>query len=157
MGYYVRAFCSSDKVPSLRTVLEDIQRKGINLRADDDGVDLESNSWDQVALIYKEGKLPILMECTRDTSPDCLFREEIDEFVALIGKPGLSFAKRRIIGHLKNSKYIVACQLPTSDIDDDGYNANGELLRYFLENHSAIIQADGEGFYEGEKLVVEMK
>ena len=157
MGYYVRAFCASEKVPTPRALLEYAKKKGIPLGLEGDGVDIDNTNWEQLAWVYKDGKLPILMECNRDTSEDCLFREEIEEFIEFIGKPGLSVKKRRIIGHLKESKYIIACQLPTSDIDDDGYDANGMLLTYFVENHSAIIQADGEGFYEGDKVVVALE
>jgi hypothetical protein len=154
MGYYVRAFCASEVVPTPRALLEYVKKKGISLGLEGDGIDIYDASWEQLAWIYKDGKLPILMECNRDTAEDGLFRKEIDEFLDFIGKPGLSLAKRRVMGHLKESKYIIACQLPTSDIDDDGYDANGTLLTYFVQNHSAIIQADGEGFYDGNKVVV---
>lgn len=157
MGYYVRAICASEKMPTPRDLLEYAQKKRVRLGLEADDIDIDSTDWEQLVWIYKDGKLPILMECNKNTSEDCLFREEIDEFLESIGKPGFSLAKRRVIGHLKESKYIIACQLPTSDIDDDGYNANKTLLAYFLENHSAIIQADGEGFYEGNKLVVALK
>jgi hypothetical protein len=83
-------------------------------------------------------------------------KEEIGEFLEFIGRPGLSFKKRKVIEHLKKTRYIIACQLPTSDIDDDGYDANGDFLTYFVENCGGIIQADGEGFYEGSKLIVKL-
>jgi hypothetical protein len=50
----------------------------------------------------------------------------------------------------------VCCQL-LSDIDDDGFEANGQLLDYFVDKHEGIIQADGEGFYDGRNLAVELK
>jgi hypothetical protein len=43
------------------------------------------------------------------------------------------------------------------DIDDDGYNAVATFLRYFVEYCGAMIQADGEGFYEGDRVLVELK
>ena len=46
----------------------------------------------------------------------------------------------------------MAAQLPTSDIDDDGYDANGWVMRFFLDDHDGMIQADGEGFYDRDKL-----
>ncbi|MGY3317308.1 hypothetical protein ACVWZ7_000411 [Arthrobacter sp. TE12232] len=32
--------------------------------------------------------------------------------------------------------------------------ALGDILRYLIDNNGAMIQADGEGFYEGEKIIV---
>lgn len=159
MGYYVRAFCTSKNVPAISTILKKLAEQGCHIKLDKNmiPVDDDSENWKQVALEYKQGKLPILAECIRDDgSADCLMRDEINEFLEFIGKPRLSFAKRRIIEHLKKTKYIIACQLPTSDIDDDGYDANGNFLAYFHDNCNGIIQADGEGFYEGSKLVVEL-
>jgi hypothetical protein len=160
MGYYVRAFCISDNVPAISVIFEWLEQRGRHLELDKEMIaaDEKSNKWEQVAVVYKKGKLPILAECNRgDGSPDCLMREEIGEFLEFVGSPGLSLARRKVINHLKKTKYIIACQLPTSDIDDDGYDANWDFLTYFVENCSGIIQADGEGFYEGNKLIVELK
>jgi len=48
-------------------------------------------------------------------------------------------------------------QLATSDIDDDGYNALGNVLSYFVENAGGMIQADGEGFYDGDRVTVALE
>ncbi|WP_458111062.1 hypothetical protein M1D88_11770 [Arthrobacter sp. R1-13] len=50
--------------------------------------------------------------------------------------------------------FIVAARLPVFDFDDDGYTALGHVLIYLVENNGAMIQADGEGFYEGGKVIV---
>ncbi len=160
MGYYVRAFCKSEKVPSVKEISEWLKRRGFqySFEITDDGIDQESSEWKQISLKYKDGKQPILVECNRDDGTDsCLVRQEVEEFVELVGKPGLSLAKRRVVKHLRDTPFIICCRLLTADIDDDGYDANGEFLRYFLENCGGMIQADGEGFYEGERLVVELK
>ena len=52
--------------------------------------------------------------------------------------------------------FIVACQLPTSDIDNAGHNTNGGFLAFFTAGCGAIIQAEGDGFYEGNHLVLEL-
>jgi hypothetical protein len=62
-----------------------------------------------------------------------------------------------VIVHLNSTRFIVACQLPSTDIDDDGFDANGEFLNYFVERCGGMIQADGEGFYEGHEVVVPLK
>jgi hypothetical protein len=49
----------------------------------------------------------------------------------------------------------VAAQL-LGDIDDDGYTAAGVFLSYFVDHCGGLIQADGEGFYERERLLVEL-
>ncbi len=67
--------------------------------------------------------------------------------------------KARVIEHLKNTKFIIACQLPVLNMGDDetGYQANDAFLRYFEQHSGGLIQADGEGFYSGQELVLEME
>jgi hypothetical protein len=159
MGYYVRAFCTVTKVPPIGSVLQWLDQRSKHLELDQQMVKVDSISpeWDQAAVVYKKGKLPILVECNRDTgTEDSLLKEEISEFLELIGNPGLSLSKRQVISHLNKTRYVVACQLPTSDIDDDGYDANAEFLNYFVENCGGLIQADGEGFYNRKKLIVKL-
>jgi hypothetical protein len=59
--------------------------------------------------------------------------------------------------HLAATAFVIACQLPSSDIEDDGYNVNGHFLTFFVEHCGGMIQADGEGFYEGDKLILLLK
>jgi hypothetical protein len=160
MGYYVRAFCRGSRAPSLNDVLRCLDERGCRLWVDDpdERVDPDSADWEQIALKYKDGKLPILVEYSRDDgTEECLMKQEVKEFLEFIGKPGLSLAKRRVIRHLQETEFIVACRLLSGDIDDDGYEANGEFLRYFVDHCSGMIQADSEGFYEGSTIVVELE
>jgi hypothetical protein len=157
MGYFVRAFCTDSKVPELNKVIQWLKQKGKDIELDHqmEMVDTASTNWTSAAIIYKPGKKPILVECNRDIgTEECLLREEINEFLEFIGSPGLSSSKREIIKHLKNTSYVIACQLPTTDMDDDGYETNHYFLNYFVENHGGLIQADAEGFYKGNKIIV---
>ena len=55
-----------------------------------------------------------------------------------------------------SSRAVVGAQL-LDDIDDDRYYAVATFLTYFVEYCGAMIQADGEGFYEGDRVLVEFK
>jgi len=110
-----------------------------------------------VGIAYKDNKAPILLEVNRDTGePDSSVREEIEEFPEFLEDAPRNRHRRRIAKHLKNTRFILAARLPTTDIDEAGYVALGHVLDYFVDHNGAIIQADGEGFYEGRKLVVEL-
>lgn len=173
MGYYVRAFCTAPQVPDLASIQAWLRGHNSSAIIDEANhsveaahagemwppiLDLATSEWEQVAIAYRSGKLPILAECNRnDGSDDCVARDEIAEFVEFIGKPGLSAAERQVLQHLAATRYIIACQLPTSDIEEDGYATNDLFLEFFVENCGGIIQADGEGFYRHSKLIVPIK
>ena len=162
MGYFVRAFCTTGEAPAISRVLDFATKLGSTVRLDPDvtALDLADPTWDQVGVLYKDGKLPILVEVDRDGSgdnDDSLLKEEIEEFLEFVAEAPDNASRRKVEAHLRATKFIVAAQLATSDIDDDGYNALGNLLGYFVERNGGLIQADGEGFYEGETLIVALR
>ena len=102
MGYYTRAFCTVDQVPLMRDILVWVNAKGYNIKLDDpDGnIDTGSDNWQQVGVLYKEGKLPILVECARDDgSNECLLRQEVEEFLEEIGAFDEPNLKTEIVAH----------------------------------------------------------
>ncbi len=158
MPYHVRAFCTSPNVPTLTQVFEYAESQGVSLSPDETHgkTDVNTSDWSEVEISYKPDKRPLVAECNRDDgSDDCLARVEPQEFIQEIGSPGLSFSRRRVIKHLEATNFIITVQL-FSDIDDDGYEANGTFLNYFVEHCDGMIHADGEGFYDGNKLILEI-
>jgi hypothetical protein len=150
MGYYLRAFCTSDNIPPLRTVLDWADTQGVRLEAR--AADLATPNWEQAELLYKPDKSPIIAEANAGD----LLREEVDEFVEFLEDVDESPEKKKVLEHLEQSKAVVAAQL-IGNIDDDGYTAVGTFLTYFVDHCGGLIQADGEGFYEGDKLIVEVE
>ena len=158
MPYRVRVFCTATEVPTLGVVFEYASLQGITLCINEanDSMDVNSPDWSEVEISYKEGKSPLVVECNRDDgTQDCLACVEPQEYIEEIGPPGLSLTKRRVIKHLKNTKFIIASQL-LNDIDDDGYDANSTFLNYFVEHCGGIVHADLEGFYDGDRIVLKV-
>ena len=155
MGYFTRVFCKSNKKPSVKQILDSLNSKGYTAKSNLDQEENESENWTEFELIYKEGKLPILVEINQIGESDGLAKEEIEEFKEAIGKPKLfESSKKRVLKHLDQTNFILCNQLPTSDIDDKGYDINGELMELFRIECEGIVQCDGEGFYSGTKLIV---
>lgn len=154
MPYYVRAFCKSETVPGISDLENSLktQYPAIRIETAED----RNGKWENAQYFYKDNNEPVLLECNYNDSPESLAAEECGEFIEDIGRPGFSMAKRKVLEHLKKTRYIVCCQL-LNDIDDDGYHLNGELLNIFVNQYGGLIYADGEGFYEGHKIIVELK
>ena len=155
MGYYVRAFCTSPAVPDLASIQTWLRAHKSAAVIDDPG---DTSDWEHAEISYRAGKLPILAECNRDDgTPDCLMRTEVAEFVEFVEEAGASEDAARVLKHLTDTKFIIACQLPSSDIEDAGIDANGDFLSYFVLHSGGMIQADGEGFYDGGRLILALK
>jgi hypothetical protein len=156
MGYYTRVFCTSSEIPALSEISNQMEKVCKEFRIESAEGNLDNN-WKSFSLNYKNSRLPLLVELNKRSDEDNLANEEIDEFIESIRAPMFSLSKRKVINHLMQTKYVVVSQLPTSDIDDDGYEVNGALLQIFASQFGGIVQADGEGFYIGNKLVVKEK
>jgi hypothetical protein len=158
MGNYIRAFCVSEEVPPITKVVQWLATRDVVVKVENgDPMKMQSRGWEQVSLIYKQGKLPIIARCLReDASGDASSVEEVKKFIEQLGAVGKNKVKKRVVDHLKATRFIIALRLPKGDMDDAGWDANGQILTYFLDHCGALIQADGEGFYEGSKLILEM-
>ena len=157
MGYYTRVFCATKNKPVVQSILDFITTNGIDVSSNLNIVDLKTENWNHFELIYDRKRLPLLVELNELGNSDGLAEEELEEFLEYVGQPRFyELKKKKVVGHLKKTEYIVCIQLPTNDIEDKGYDANGELMHYFEKNFSGMIQADCEGFYDGPKLLLEL-
>jgi hypothetical protein len=153
MGYFVRVFCKSETIPAFSILNKFLSAINSGYKLDGT-VDDSNNNWTDFEFHYKESKMPILVELNWTDEEGSVGKDELEEFLETIGSPGLSLRKRKVIKHLKHTKYIICSQLATSDIDNDGYIANSELLKLFVDNYQGMLQADGEGFYDKNKIIV---
>jgi|SRR5215216_5289431 len=155
MAYWMRVFCTEGAPPPLEDVFAWTAARGQHLRlSEGQGAEHLPASWSQVAIEYRDGKPPFLAEISRVEDPEG--REEVEEFVELITETADSPERQRTLEHLERTRFIVANQIPISDFDDHGFDAVGEHIRFFVEHNGGMIQADGEGFYEGDQLVVRL-
>lgn len=132
MRYYVRAFCTDEPRPSIDQFESALKRENRAARFETDE-DRQSADWSQAKFYYKNGKEPVIVEVNVNDGAESLPAEECQDFIDEINEPGFSISKRRVFGHLASTRFIICCQL-LSDIDDDGYHWNGELLNFCVEN-----------------------
>ena len=158
MGYYLRVFCRAEDLPPLGRVLYWAAAQGVSLEPENepDRRDLDSAGWPGAEIRYKHDKRPLVVDVTRAAENRLLLSEEVEEFIELLKDVDESAQKSKVLAHLRESRAVVSVQL-LSDIDDDGYHAVGVFLSFFVEQCGGMIHADGEGFYEGDRIIVELK
>ena len=146
MASYVRAFCTAETVPSVHTVLASLSHEGVTVAASiDDPALLKTPDWEHCLLIYREESMPIAVACYRNNGDECLAEEEIERFRKEVGFPFLSRTRRRVVAHLKATRFII-CSLLLSDIDEAGQQVNSEFFSYFIEHCGGMLHTDAGGF-----------
>src|SRR6266850_1433342 len=120
MGNYIRAFCVGEEVPPITKVVQWLGTRDVHVKvADGDPMKMQSRGWEQVSLVYKEGKLPIIARCTRtDAKGSASAVDELKMFIERIGQPGKNKVKKRVVDHLKATRFIVSLPLPKVDTED---------------------------------------
>jgi hypothetical protein len=160
MAYYFRIFCKSSIGPPLRKISGWIHNSGGTLSPSpyNESANLDSAEWNQIEFHYRDAASWVLVELDKDTgTDDCLFRQEVREFVDdRLASVAESPQKSKVIAHLRSSKYAVAISVPTGRFEDQDYRKLGNFISDFAMFCDGMIQADGEGFYEGGTLIVEL-
>ena len=157
MGYYVRAFCTASSPPPLQAVIDALAARGVALSAE--GVtpeDLREADWEEAAIGFAPGQRPALVTCDRQTGAHNVLREEVEQFIEFVQDGPSSPERKRVIDHLRATKFIVACRLPegAGEDDDRGCAASRAFLSYFVSHCGGMIQADGRGFYDDDRILL---
>jgi hypothetical protein len=116
---------------------------------------LDDPGWREADVCGPDTTSPIELEVALDDgTPDCLLRGELDEFRGeLEDCEGDPEAVAKVSAHLDRTQAIVAVRVLASDYDR-GLQAAWVVLDYYARRDGVLFQADAEGFYEGEKLIV---
>jgi hypothetical protein len=156
MGYYLRAFCKKLPVPTVGELFATAERAGIHLALHErsEERDIFERNWEYFSVRYDPTRRPIDVDVTK--SHEDLFVGEIDDFRRAVLQIQSSPATHRVLDTIDRTKFIVAIQIFT-DITDHGRNAYGLLLQHLIDLCDAMVQADGEGFYEGGRLLLPVK
>jgi hypothetical protein len=156
VGYYLRAFCTSNELPAVQVLVDHMAGEGLDVRAQATPPELDAPRWSDALLWYGPEREPLSVDVTRAGGADGLLEAEVAEFVEFLEGIEDSDAKQRVIAHLQASRAVVGVQF-LGDVDDDALRAAHTLLGYLVDHCGGLIQADNEGFYEGERLVVELE
>jgi hypothetical protein len=94
---------------------------------------------------------------TLNVPGDGLFDEERRELIEF-AEDGDEVGKRRVIDILRAARGIVAMQVLFGDGDTERtLAAIDPLWRWLHANRHGLLQADGEGYYDGNKLILELE
>ncbi|HKW46527.1 MAG TPA: hypothetical protein VJN70_03750, partial [Gemmatimonadaceae bacterium] len=94
-----------------------------------------------------------------NTPGDGLFDEEREELIELVSDTdGHDSAKARVIDTLRAARSTVAAQILFGTGDSETTLAKLDpLWQWLFRNYRGLLQADGEGYYDGSGIVLRME
>jgi hypothetical protein len=108
----------------------------------------------EATIVYRGNRVGHL---TLNTPGDGLFDEERDELVEF-AEEGDGRGKQRVIDTLRAAHGIIAVQVLFGDGDTERtLTALDPIWRWLHANRRGLLQADGEGYYDGDALILELE
>jgi hypothetical protein len=152
VGYYMRALLAEWEPRPLSDLIAFSREYGHELRVE--GAAVDDAAWRDADVYGPESESPVELEVALDEGEDSLLRGEVEEFrEALEYAEGEPAAIGRVAEHLERTRAIVAVRVLASD-SERGMEAAWAILAYYAQRDGVLFQADAEGFYDGEDLIV---
>jgi hypothetical protein len=153
MGSFLRAFLPEPFPFSPRDIIDWGARLGcpLVLEPDSPETDLDSRDWESLILLHQPSETPVPIDICRGEDA----AEEIGEFVEMIKPLWLRWGKRAVLDHLSRSRAVCGVQVLASGSHwEHATLAAQVVMQLCSQRHGALIQADGEGFYRGTRLIL---
>ena len=156
MPYWLRVFCRTSDGPTPGEVLEALSTAKLPARVDPDAdIDLADPDWEQLLLVVSKDGRPMAVD--RDVRGRGAFvAEEVGEFLDRIAGLPSSKARTAVRAHLRETTQVFSLQVPTTSMDPEGWAIAHAVMRFLVSRCDGIAQADGEGFYEGNDVILEV-
>lgn len=156
MPYSLRVFCRALIGPTPGEILEALSSVKLPAQVDPDAdVDLTDPDWEQLILVASKDGGPLVVD--RDLRGRGNFvADEVDGFLERIAALPASKTRTAVRAHLKGTTQMFSLQVPTTAMDPEGWAIAHAVMRFLVSRCDGIAQADGEGFYEGNDVVLEV-
>ncbi len=148
MGYFMR-YIATDERPVTFDTLREV------LTAIDAKYTLRPTDLDELVEVMYDGQLYGQVEI--DSPEDELFEDDISAFTEMLGEPKTD-AEQTVAAALAAATQIVAVEMFWEGTDGEAtFSKFDPLWDWLFVNRSGILQADTEGFYNVDGLLVERK
>jgi hypothetical protein len=156
MGYYLRAFCTSEDLPPLGRVVEWAAAQGVPLALEhepDPGA-LGPAGWRWAEIRYKHSKRPLVVDVSRAAGNGL----PLEEPRSSSSSSPRSRSQRRRAGCLPSCGKAApwSARSCSATSTTTATTPSGSSWTAFVERCGGMIHADGEGFYDGDRLIVEL-
>ena len=146
MGYYMRYIVADERPVDFTEIGRAIAPTG--------GL-IEPDGGRATALLQQDGTPIAKLEI--NVPGDGLFDTELGELVEFV-EDADGPAKHRVLATLRAARTIVAAQVLFGTRDTDStLSALDPVWQWLMRNRQGLLQADGEGYYDAEGLILEVE
>lgn len=156
MPFWMRVFCRKSIAPTPGQILEALSAAQLPAQLDPEaGVGPADPGWEQLTLALEGDSGTLVVDRDVGLRGEAVI-EEVARFLREIRHSPRSKTRERIVEHLKDTKQVFCLQVPTASIDPTGWAVAHAVMRFLVASCDGLAHLDGEGFYHGNDLVLEV-
>lgn len=141
MAYHIRFFSTAKKPLDETIIRRALAETGSDASLDGDVIRASGRRLADVAFLMRG---------------DADFRDEVARFVELVEKTDEDDDRAKILQSLRTADSLVAFSFPGGLKDDEALAAVDPLIEWLFHEYGGLMQADGEGIYDGGDVVVDL-
>jgi len=152
----MRVFARSPAVPSPQAIADHLLRQRFIVRIESGVFSLSYENWHHLHLFYASGRAPLSLE-RQSLHGDAPLPERLRALMDATADAKASRGKRRVLDFLAQSSQVFELIIPPDfDWHAGRHLISTELLNYLQKETDGLIQADEEGYYKRNQLILKL-
>ena len=154
--YLLRVFARSLRTPSPQAIADHLRQRRFDVRVESGLFNLSHDDWKQLRVFYAADRSPITLE-RQSLHGDAPLPDRLKALMDATAAARNSRDKRRVIDFLAQASQVFELTLPPDfDWHAGRHLVSTELLNYLQKETDGLIQADEEGYYERNRLILKV-
>lgn len=154
--YIMRVFARSPRVPSPQAIADHLRSRRFDVRVESGMVSLGYEGWNRIRLFYAEGRSPLNLE-RQSLHGDAPLPERLRALMDATADAEDSPGKRRVLEFLAQASEVFELTIPLDfDWQASRHLVSTELLNYLQKQTDGLVQADEEGYYERNRIILKL-
>jgi len=154
--YVMRVFARSPRAPTPQAIADHLRSRRFDVRVESGVHSQDHEGWTRLRLFYAPGRLPLQLE-RQSLYGDAPLSPRLRDLMDATADAKDTRGRRRVLDFLAQAAQVFEVTIP----DDYDWHAGRhlvttELLNYLEQYTDGMIQADEEGYYERNRVVLRL-
>ncbi len=154
--YLMRVFARSPGAPSPQAIADHLRRRGFEVRVESGIYTLSYEGWRRLNVFYASGRSPLSLE-RQSLHGDAPLADRLRTLMDATADAKDSRGKRRVLDFLAQASQVFELSIPPDfDWHAGRHLVSTELLNYLQKQTDGMIQADEEGYYHRNRVILKL-
>lgn len=154
--YIMRVFARSPGAPNPQAIVDHLRRRRFDVRVETGIYTLSYEGWQHLNVFYAEGRSPLSLE-RQSLHGDEPLTDRLRALMDATTGAKDSRGKQRVLDFLARASQVFELIIPPDfDWHASRHLVSTELLNYLQKQTDGLIQADEEGYYQRNRLILKL-